>query len=290
MKQFDESLKWFKGNMHTHTTISDGRLTLYESIEVYRNKGYDFLGITDHRILSHPAMRDGMLLTGGVEFDYMLGDQCIHIIGIGLSESPALEPQMCGRNAQEGIDAINAAGGIAILAHPFWSMNTLAETMPLTGLTAMEIYNSTSDEPWNAARADASHFVDLTYTHGKYTPVVASDDSHTYTGEHARAFTWVNAAELTLPCILDALRAGRMFASQGPRFFQVEWNGGALAVDCSPVKRAIVYSNIFYSEKRVFSGEALTHFEYAPLASEKYLRVRLEDADGNYAWSQPVVL
>ena len=53
MKLFDEGLNWYKGNTHMHTTISDGRLAPEDAIELYRAKGYDFLAITDHRIMSY---------------------------------------------------------------------------------------------------------------------------------------------------------------------------------------------------------------------------------------------
>lgn len=289
MKLFDENLKWFKGNMHAHTTISDGSRAPEEVIELYRAKDYDFLALTDHRKMSYAHTDGNMLLIGGVELDYMLADQCIHIVGIGLDRAPQLK-DMRGANAQEGIDAINAAGGIAILAHPSWSLNTLSQTMPLTGLAAMEIYNSTSGTPWNAARADASQFVDLTYTHGKFTPVVASDDAHTYTGEHTRSFTCVNAAECTPEAIKSAIRAGRMFASQGPRFAQIEYSDGIIKVDCTPVKRVIFYSNMFWSGQRTFEGEALTHIEYPVKSGEKYVRVQLDDGEGNSAWSGAILM
>lgn len=286
MKLFDENLNWYKGNMHAHTTISDGKRTPDEAIALYKAAGYDFLALTDHRKMSYPEMRDGMLLTGGVEFDYMLSDQCIHIVGIGLRGEPELSPPMRGESAQQAIDAINAQGGLAILAHPAWSLNTLNVTLPLTGLAAMEIYNSTSGIPWNAARADGSQFADLTYTHGKFTPVVASDDSHTYTGEHTRSFTYVNAAELTLECIMDAIRSGRMYASQGPRFTQIELTKDALIVDCQPTRRAIFYSNLPWAGKRTFEGdEPITHVEYPLKRGERYIRVQLDDGMGNSAWS-----
>lgn len=288
MKLFDEGLNWYKGNMHMHTTVSDGRLAPEDAIELYRQKGYDFVALTDHRIMSYARWDDKLLLMGGVEFDYMLADQCIHIIGIGLNGEPQLTPHMCGANAQEAIDAINSLGGIAILAHPAWSLNTLAETMPLKGLAAMEIYNSTSGIPWNAARADSSSFVDITYTHGKYTPLVASDDSHTYTGEHTRSFTYVNAPELTPDSIKDAIRAGRIYASQGPRFKQLELTDKTFIVDCEPTRRAIFYSNLPWAGQRTFQnadGSPITHIEYPLKRNETYIRVQLDDGEGNYAWS-----
>ena len=37
-----------KGNLHAHTTFSDGRLSVEDVVARYRDLGYDFLAITDH--------------------------------------------------------------------------------------------------------------------------------------------------------------------------------------------------------------------------------------------------
>ncbi len=79
---FPEEGQWFKGNLHMHTTLSDGRVSPSEAIERYRKNGYDFIAITDHRcpgITVEPG-EDGyfgaetveagnMLLLSGVEWD-----------------------------------------------------------------------------------------------------------------------------------------------------------------------------------------------------------------------------
>ena len=66
-----------KGNLHTHTTFSDGRLPVDEVVARYRELGYDFLAITDHddRIDEEywfriPAGDDRLLVLTGVEIDY----------------------------------------------------------------------------------------------------------------------------------------------------------------------------------------------------------------------------
>ncbi|HLQ45551.1 MAG TPA: hypothetical protein VK137_12520, partial [Planctomycetaceae bacterium] len=46
------ALKWYRGNLHTHSLWSDGDDYL-ESIALwYREHGYDFLGFTDHNVLA----------------------------------------------------------------------------------------------------------------------------------------------------------------------------------------------------------------------------------------------
>jgi len=66
-----------KGNLHTHTTFSDGRLPAELVVARYRELGYDFLAITDHddRIdeeywFNLPTSDDRLLVMPGVEIDY----------------------------------------------------------------------------------------------------------------------------------------------------------------------------------------------------------------------------
>jgi hypothetical protein len=46
---------WYKGNLHCHTTISDGALSPNEAIALYEEKGYSFLAITDHIVWNIPG-------------------------------------------------------------------------------------------------------------------------------------------------------------------------------------------------------------------------------------------
>lgn len=60
-----------KGNLHTHTTWSDGMHTPAETAKHYRSKGYDFLALTDHWVYGiHPELnRDDFLVFPGTELD-----------------------------------------------------------------------------------------------------------------------------------------------------------------------------------------------------------------------------
>jgi len=66
-----------KGNLHAHTTFSDGRRPVEEVIGRYRELGYDFLAITDHddRVdadywFKIPSGDQGILVLTGIEIDY----------------------------------------------------------------------------------------------------------------------------------------------------------------------------------------------------------------------------
>ena len=48
IRGFSERGNWYKGNLHSHTTNSDGHLTPAESVRMFREHGYSFLAFTDH--------------------------------------------------------------------------------------------------------------------------------------------------------------------------------------------------------------------------------------------------
>src|SRR5215813_8805491 len=45
--------RFYKGNLHTHSTRSDGKLSPEEVVAAYRERGYDFLALTDHFLKSY---------------------------------------------------------------------------------------------------------------------------------------------------------------------------------------------------------------------------------------------
>ena len=46
---------WFKGNLHTHSTNSDGDTPPEHVAEWYLENGYDWLCLTDHNHLTDPG-------------------------------------------------------------------------------------------------------------------------------------------------------------------------------------------------------------------------------------------
>jgi len=70
-------MPFLKGNLHTHTTFSDGRRPVDQVIARYGDLGYDFLAITDHddRVdgdywFQIPPGDDRLLVLPGIEIDY----------------------------------------------------------------------------------------------------------------------------------------------------------------------------------------------------------------------------
>ena len=104
---------WYKGNLHTHTTNSDGAYAPEETIALYKSKGYDFLALTDHWFHGEGRQEENFLLLNGTEFDVgsTVQEGIYHIVGIGMEKAPALTKRAPGLSAQKIIALQLAAPG-----------------------------------------------------------------------------------------------------------------------------------------------------------------------------------
>ena len=288
---------WYKGNLHMHTTISDGRITPEEAKEIYQKAGYDFIAITDHRKPGKSGTYKNMLLLSGAEWDYGNNKDypVYHILAIGTENDLDLpryyaNGELPNGNTilpQEIINRINQSGGLAVLAHPSWSVMNPEELFSMEGIAGAEIFNSVSEAPWNANRADSSQYIDIWASKGRYIPCTAADDSHWYAGEQTKSYIMALAGELSEKSILEAIRSGNFYASQGPEFNRISYNKEQVVVQCSKdVERMIFYSNSVWTEGRVIErpdGKGI----YRIADSDRYIRIELIDAQGKRAWCSP---
>ena len=292
MEYFDQGLPFYKGNLHMHTTASDGVLSPQEAEAVYRDRGYDFIAITDHRRRTADThWNQRMLVLPGIELDYALGNQLVHLVGIGVGAG--IDGDVGRINGpQEGVRRLKAHGAYVILAHPAWSLNTTETLLSLQGLDAAEVYNGVSRPPFSGDRADSTVLLDMAAANGRLLNSVAADDSHWYKGEECSGFIRLQAKELSEQAVMEALRAGRYHASCGPEIHSLRIQGDTLSVTCSPVEHIVILSNMPWTPDRNFHGEGITRAEYRinrnAFWPETFVRVVLIDRDGKKAWSNPI--
>ena len=289
MNLFDAGKRFYKGNLHMHTTISDGVLTPEEACAIYRANGYDFVAITDHRSIGRQRDIGGLLVLSGGEYDFSFPTQQLHLLAI-MPDGALAGTEISREDPNAFIQHILRHRGLVILAHPAWSLNTIEFMKSLGPLAAVEVFNSVSDAPWNGARADSSHVLDLLYTNGRILPQVAADDSHWYIGEQCRSYTMVQADSLTPGAIVEALKSGRFYASQGPEFRSVEVLEDRIIVETSPVEQILFNSNLAYVKGRCRREHDMIRSEYVfqRSAGERYVRCEITDAQGRRAWLSPL--
>jgi predicted metal-dependent phosphoesterase TrpH len=286
-------VQWYKGNLHTHTVLSDGLLPYGEVVARYRHAGYDFLAVTDHWVPSKTEVFPDFLLLSGCEYDLyptqvyhgVQREACVHINGVGFAAPPEVHPHP-GLTAQAVVDAIHRQGGLAIFNHPDWSRNLPEDLWAAQGYDGVEIYNAAAE--WDFLKQGYSGvFVDQVAQGGCMLPVMAADDAHGFMGDEFGGFILVQAKALTLEALLRAIRERKFIATQGP-WVQAWVEGDTLRVTCTPVRNIRAVTD--QPGGRAVGGQHLTGARFTLPERARYVRVEVTDGQGLSAWTIPVAL
>lgn len=286
---FDDEGVWLKGNLHTHTTRSDGKNTPENTVKMYQKLGYDFLAITDHFVYHKNDEILGMPIISGVEYNLSQKKgptrSRIHIVGIGMERDPEVENDIW-YDVQSAIDAIIESKGIAIWGHPAWSLNSAEDILKYKGISGVEIYNTISGKN-GKDRAYSGVVVDSLLMRDRTPHIYATDDLH---NDEIGAFIMVKARGRSHNDILSAIRKGDFYASTGPEIYNINVNDGVIEVECSPAVKAAFISGSIWAPNRIKYGEDSTSFSYKYMSHEEYIRIEITDKEGKTAYSQPIFL
>jgi len=276
----------YKGSLHIHTTISDGRKDPKDTLEAYKLAGYDFVALTDHWSYGEASEYKGMQVLSGIEYDtgHSVVDGIFHIVGIGMERKPSLERSDLSsysnsvERAQHIINCINDAGGAAILAHPAWSINRASDILKLHGLAGVEIYNAVSGYPFGN-RANSAVILDTLAADGYFLPVHAADDTHFWEGEECSSFVLTTERNF-----IHAIKSGNLYASRGPRM-EITRDGNTLHIECSPASSIIIQTGSVWINGRILTGDGITSRDYTIEPNDLFARAEVIDKNGNTAWS-----
>lgn len=289
---FAQAGQWFKGQLHVHSTASDGERTPEQVAGWYRRRGYHFVALTDHGVQSESqALADDFVTLTGMEvqgIDPAAG--LYHLVGLGM-QAPARLGGSAASSMQEAIHRLRDAGGLVVVAHPYWSGHMSRDLLSLEGCLGLEVYNG-GCEVDDAKGFATVHWDDLLAA-GQRLWGLAVDDAHWRDGDHdaGLGWVWVKAQGLTPGAILEALARGHFYASSGPRIHALELDGEWLRVRCSPVP-SIDFVGRGHRSRRVTApaGETLREASYRLRREQGYVRVACRDTQGCWAWSNPVFL
>jgi len=281
---------WYRANLHAHTTVSDGDLSPEECADFYHRAGYQVLAVTDHRHVTEVAgERAGLLLLQGLELDGGRSRQgtTYHIVGLDVRSPGRMEvPQ--GASGQDLVNMIREAGGLAFVAHPYWSGLMAEDIVGLEGCFAVEVYNTGCD--LEVLRGFSMVHWDDLLTLGHDYGGLAVDDGHVGEHDHGLGWTMIRAEELSAEAVREALVRGRYYASTGPEILDLSVAGGQLSVKTSPAKSIAMVSMPGIGARRVAVGaNTITSAEF-PLPKARYCRIEVMDESGKTAWSNPVLL
>ena len=265
--------KYFRANLHTHSNLSDGRLTPAEVKAAYQSLGYQILCLTDHNVIvDHSDMneQDFLMLTG-VEININdpiypsnIDSQTYHFNliakkpdnlwfpGKAMHKFPhALEyeekmhcEEMELRYDPASVNAMiakaNEMGFLVMYNHPTWSCQTYPDYAPLKGLWGMELRNSECC----CIGPNENNFrvlKDLRNLGNRLYPL-GTDDLHSI---RALGLSWimVGAQQLSYDSVIEALENGDFYMSCGPEISSLTLDGTNLQISCSDAQQITLESH-----------------------------------------------
>ncbi|RJS92615.1 hypothetical protein CW705_02625 [Candidatus Bathyarchaeota archaeon] len=285
---FNMQGSWFKGNLHTHTTNSDGLLTPSQIAFLYKANGYDFLSITDHGKLTNinelSESLENLIILPGEEI--AVGN--LHLAAFNIKEEIRTES-----NPQKIIDEVSRQGGEVIIAHPYWSALTLKDLLEMNGYLGIEIYNATCDV--SVAKGYSTVYWDNMLYRGIYTYGFAVDDAHggltlQRPTDTCKGWIMVKADRLNRESLMESLRSGLFYSSTGPEIHDVQIRGEEIRVKTSPVQVINFLARNGLGRRFFASDKPIDEATYTIKGNEGYIRIEAEDDKGRTAWTNPIII
>ena len=304
--------QFYKANMHSHSTLSDGAFTPEELKKLYRDKGYAVFAYSEHATyhdLRHLDETDFITLPS-YEIDFRRkdadgsfappGDRTVtsarEVIHMNLF---ATDPDKAATVSKEGLlelewlDTLNGAikrakelGFIVSLNHPHWSINPPETYLNLPDIDCLEIINGA------AYRSSGLDFVPHVHrdlaSHGKRVTIIGGDDNHQQ--RHLFwAWTMFKAPSLTHENIINALKEGHCYASTGPEIKELYVEDSAVHIKTSPA--SAIHLNVRTRRKAVVLMDEendipVTEAVFPLQKSDEYFHLIVKDLRGKPAATQ----
>ncbi len=273
-----------KAGFHCHSSNSDGGLTPEETIRRYRQLGYHCVGITDHKRLTpiesysdDDFVAVNSLENGGVP----------DIIGVNVGHAVPEDLTLSERAAR-----LAEQGGFTIAAHPTYEAATPSIFVSCPHLMAMEIYNAYCDGAY--ANGYATELWDMVLGQGKRILGVASDDAHLnpkkrFYSDAGRGWVEIWARDFSREAILEALKRGDFFSTQGPKFKTIEVTSDTIRIESTPVVqiRWRTFGHVGFVD-HALKGSTITGSSLPKwFVPNIFVRIELIDQHGKKAWSNP---
>ena len=275
---------WLRGNLHTHTTRSDGSQPPQKVIDDYAARRYDFLMLSDHDIYTSPedlARLDarGMVLIPGNEVT-AAGPHLLHV-----NAGKEVEPNPCRQVVLQEVTA--TGGGFSIVCHPNWQERfdhaTIAQLTEWTGYAGIEIYNGVigilDGSPY------ATNKWDMLLSRGRRVWGYAHDDHHGRGPENGIGLGWnmVYAQTKSREEIVAALQRGRFYASTGIIIKDIRVHGAAIRIETANAARIVALRDV--GKRIAQADERFLEVEVPPDAN--YVRFECWGTGEQFAWTQP---
>lgn len=294
--------KFYRGNLHTHSTCSDGVLSPEEVCRRYKAEGYDFVALTDHFVglFNYPITDTSMYRDAdfttllGVELHTgaMENGNLWHIVAVGLPtdfappDAPHFKAIVGSESGASLARRARDAGAFVAIAHPHWSGMTRADARTITAAHAVEIYNHgcVVDNDRGNGMTTLEHMLNEDWR----LNLIATDDAHFNTPDFFGGWVMVKADENSPEALLAALKAGEFYSSTGPQIHNIQLKGKSIEIECSAAATVIVMGKGTSMATRHGASMTKVELPLERLKDSPWLRITIIDRAGKHAWSNPI--
>jgi predicted metal-dependent phosphoesterase TrpH len=288
---FGQPGRFFKGNLHTHSTQSDGQLPPHEVCRRYREAGYDFICLSDHFLPAYdfqvsdtrPYRTDSFTTILGAEVHVpstSLGEKW-HLLANGLPLDFA--PPREGEGGAELARRCAEAGAFVSIVHPEWYALGVDDAQTIDAAHAIEVYNHTSAV--RTSRGGGSALLDQLLAQGRRIHALATDDAHFLVDDAFGGWVMVKAESNEPELLVQALKAGHYYSTQGPVIEDIRVEGDEVVVDCSPAFGVYLLGKGSRADQSEHRGQTSARLNAARMGKGGFMRVVVVDEQGLSAWS-----
>ncbi|MBO9607052.1 MAG: CehA/McbA family metallohydrolase [Paenibacillaceae bacterium] len=222
-----EGSGWYKGDLHLHSTQSDGNLSPDQVVRQAKEAGLDYIAATDHFVMPTSWPQTDLLVIPGTEVTTQAG----HWNVLGFRRWFDWNPNAAdgGMATEQGMNRLirdaNEAGSLCSINHPmFKGFEWTFHETDLSLVHALEIISAPEARDAALATEQALAVWNVLWSEGYRVAGVGGSDFHFnevwYTGgEYQRIgspTTCVWADRLSASGILEGIRAGHVYVTRGP--------------------------------------------------------------------------
>ncbi|SHJ43037.1 hypothetical protein SAMN05444000_108140 [Shimia gijangensis] len=294
--------RFHRGNLHTHSTQSDGVFSPQEVCQRYQAQGYDFIALTDHFVglFDYPITDTTdfrnpnftTLLGAELHTGHMENGNLWHLVSVGLPldftppHAPTLQSVAGSESATSLAQRARDAGAFVAIAHPHWSGMSETDARSITAAHAVETYNHGCVV--DNDRGEGFLILEHLLNRGRRLNLIATDDAHFNSPNHFGGWVMVKTTENTPGALLAALKAGAYYSSTGPEIHNIRLTSDGIKVDCSAAKTIVIQGNS--TSTATLHGHAMTGecLSLERLKGSPWVRVTIIDEAGKRAWSNPI--
>ena len=286
--------KFYKANLHVHTTVSDGEMTPEETKQAYKDNGYSIVAFTDHEVMvPQTKLTDDSFLAitsteiyvntrYDVDFGYVktyhlnifspeenrsayntfdkarlwLGNSYDYVTAA--QEKSNYDRVYSVECVNDMIKRVGNEGCLVSYNHPVWSQQDYSDYIGLRGLWGVEVYNNACAR---SGYFDSEKPFDDLLRIGERVFPLATDDTHKRS-ECFGGFVMIKADELKYDKIFSAMREGSFYASTGPEFYEISLDDSTLNVKSSPASLISVSTDCRYMYFKRAENEPLTEASF----------------------------